>query len=49
MTAVVRKTYAFDLVADIESVVRPAPQRRSAVLPSLTLLPTLPAASAGRR
>ena len=47
VTAVVRKTYAFDLVADIESVVRPAPQRRSAVLPSLAMLPTLPAAAGG--
>jgi ribosomal protein S12 methylthiotransferase len=36
--AVIRKTYAFDLVADIVRVVRPAPAR-SVVLPSLPMLP----------
>ena len=40
VTAVIRKTYAFDLVAEIEEGVRPAAARRSLVLPSL---PTLPA------
>ena len=37
--ALIRKTYAFDLVADIERVLRPAPARRSLVLPSLPALP----------
>jgi len=37
--AVIRKTYAYDLVADIERVVHPAPVRRSLVLPSLPVLP----------
>jgi ribosomal protein S12 methylthiotransferase len=55
VTAVVRRTYAFDVVADIESVVRPAPARRAQVLPVLAaapaaggraLLPTLPPAGA---
>ena len=39
VTAVIRKTYAFDLVAEIEGVVRPAAARRSLVLPTLPAVP----------
>jgi ribosomal protein S12 methylthiotransferase len=46
--AVVRKTYAFDLVADIERVVRAAPARRSLVLPALASRPMLPVLGAVR-
>ncbi len=37
--AVVRRSYAFDLVAEIREVARPAPPRRSGMLPSLGTLP----------
>jgi ribosomal protein S12 methylthiotransferase len=35
--AVVRKSYAFDLVAEVKEVVRPAPGRRRVILPTLAL------------
>jgi len=35
VTAVIRRTYAFDLVADIVAVARPAPERRAPVVPAL--------------
>jgi len=38
VTAVIRKTYAFDLVAEIEGVVRPAAARRALLLPALPAL-----------
>jgi ribosomal protein S12 methylthiotransferase len=47
VTAVIRKTYAFDLVADIVGVVRPAPERRRLVLPSLPAVPGEPAGDRG--
>jgi ribosomal protein S12 methylthiotransferase len=39
VTAVVRKAHAFDVVADIDGVVRPAPARRAQVLPALAAVP----------